>query len=56
MPARTGNNIAPDTVARLSKVDGIVGVKDSSGNFDNMKQYIELTDPRPSACSPATMP
>ena len=45
MPARTGNNIAPDTVARLSKVDGIVGVKDSSGNFDNMKQYIELTDP-----------
>lgn len=45
MPARTGNNINPDTVARLSKVEGIVGVKDSSGNFDNMKQYIELTDP-----------
>lgn len=45
MPARTGNNINPDTVARLSKVDGILGVKDSSGNFDNMKQYIELTDP-----------
>ena len=45
MPARTGNNINPDTVARLSKVPGIVGVKDSSGNFDNMKQYIELTDP-----------
>lgn len=45
MPARTGSNIAPDTVARLSKVEGIIGVKDSSGNFDNMKQYIELTDP-----------
>lgn len=45
MPARTGNNINPDTVARLSKVSGVVGVKDSSGNFDNMKQYIELTDP-----------
>lgn len=45
MPARTGNNINPDTVARLSKVPGIVGVKDSGGNFDNMKQYIELTDP-----------
>lgn len=45
MPARTGNNINPDTVARLSKVEGIIGVKDSSGNFDNMKQYIELTDP-----------
>ena len=45
MPARTGNNLAPDTVARLSKIENIIGVKDSSGNFDNMKQYIELTDP-----------
>ncbi|MEA4933829.1 MAG: 4-hydroxy-tetrahydrodipicolinate synthase [Lawsonibacter sp.] len=45
MPARTGNNINPETVAKLSKVNNIVGVKDSGGNFDNMKQYIELTDP-----------
>lgn len=45
MPARTGNNLNPDTVAKLSKIPNIVGVKDSSGNFDNMKQYIELTDP-----------
>ena len=44
MPARTGNNIAPDTVAKLSRVENIVGVKDSSGNFDNMLQYIEMTD------------
>ena len=44
MPARTGNNIAPDTVAKLSKVEGIAGIKDSSGNFDNMLQYIEKTD------------
>lgn len=44
MPARTGVNIAPDTVAKLSRVDGIVGIKDSSGNFDNMLQYIEKTD------------
>ena len=45
MPARTGNNLNPDTVARLSKVENIVGIKDSSGNFDNMLQYIENTDP-----------
>ncbi|MGE4276664.1 MAG: 4-hydroxy-tetrahydrodipicolinate synthase [Lawsonibacter sp.] len=45
MPARTGNNLNPDTVAKLSKVNNIVGVKDSGGNFDNMKQYIELTNP-----------
>lgn len=43
IPARTGINIAPATVARLAEIDNIVGVKDSSGNFDNMKQYIELT-------------
>ncbi len=44
IPARTGNAMAPATVARLAKdAPNIVGAKDSSGNFDNMKQYIELT-------------
>lgn len=43
IPARTGNSLAPDTVELLSHVDNIVGVKDSSGNFDNMLQYIEKT-------------
>lgn len=43
IPARTGNSIAPATVAKLSKITNIVGVKDSSGNFDNMLQYIEVT-------------
>lgn len=44
IPARTGNAIAPATVKELSKIDNIIGVKDSSGNFDNILQYIELTD------------
>ena len=36
--------MAPATVARLAKdAPNIVGAKDSSGNFDNMKQYVELT-------------
>ena len=43
IPARTGNALAPATVARLSHIPNIVGVKDSSGNFDNMLQYIEQT-------------
>lgn len=43
IPARTGNALAPATVARLAKIDNIVGAKDSSGNFDNMLQYIEQT-------------
>lgn len=43
IPARTGNSLAPATVAKLARIDNIVGAKDSSGNFDNMLQYIELT-------------
>lgn len=46
IPARTGNALAPATVARLSKIENIVGAKDSSGNFDNMLQYIEQTRDR----------
>lgn len=43
IPARTGNSLSPALVERLSAVDNIVGAKDSSGNFDNMLQYIERT-------------
>lgn len=44
IPARTGVNIAPATVARVAEVEGIVGVKDSSGNFDQILQYISVTE------------
>lgn len=43
IPARTGNALAPATVGKLSKLANIVGAKDSSGNFDNILQYIEQT-------------
>lgn len=46
IPARTGNALSPETVEKLSKISNIVGVKDSSGNFDNMLQYIEKTRER----------
>ena len=46
IPARTGNTIQPATVEKLSRIDNIVGVKDSSGNFDNILQYIERTRDR----------
>ena len=46
IPARTGNSLAPATVGKLSKIKNIVGVKDSSGNFDNILQYIEQTRER----------
>lgn len=44
IPARTGNKLLPETVARLAKdVDVIMGVKDSSGDWDNLLAYITLT-------------
>ena len=43
IPARTGNALTPATVQKLSQVPNIIGVKDSSGNFDNILQYIEKT-------------
>ena len=44
IPARTGNRIFPETLARLAKdVDVIVGVKDSSGDWDNLQAYIDVT-------------
>ena len=44
IPARTNVNLNPSTVARLAAIENIVGIKDSSGNFDNILQYLELTD------------
>ena len=44
IPARTGNAITRETVAKLAQVENIIGIKDSSGNFDNTLQYLEATD------------
>ncbi len=41
IPARTGNAIAPATVVKLSRIDNIVGAKNSSGNFTNILAYID---------------
>jgi 4-hydroxy-tetrahydrodipicolinate synthase len=44
IPARTGNKLLPETVAKLAKdVDVIIGAKDSSGDWENLKSYINLT-------------
>lgn len=43
MPARTGNNIDPSTAAKLAEIPNIAGIKDSSGNWDNLKGYITAT-------------
>ncbi len=43
IPSRTGMDLEPETVATLAKVPNIVGIKDSSGKFDNIQQYINVT-------------
>ncbi len=44
MPSRTNNTLYPETVAELSKIENIVGIKDSTGNFDQILKYLEVTD------------
>ncbi len=43
IPARTGASLAPATVGKLAEIENIAGIKDSSGNFNNILQYIEMT-------------
>lgn len=44
IPARTGNSIDYKTAARLANdCENVIGIKDSSGNFDNTLKYIENT-------------
>ncbi len=44
IPARTGNKLLPETVAKLAKdVDVILGAKDSSGDRENLLAYINQT-------------
>ncbi|MDX8045510.1 4-hydroxy-tetrahydrodipicolinate synthase [Gracilibacillus sp. S3-1-1] len=43
IPSKTGMNLEPETVGTLAKIPNIVGIKDSSGNFDNIRAYIEST-------------
>jgi 4-hydroxy-tetrahydrodipicolinate synthase len=44
VPGRTGISIAPETVARLSKIDTIVGIKEASGSMDQADQIMQLCD------------
>jgi len=44
-PARTHVNLSPDLVARLSRIDNIVGIKDSTGDLTLTTEYIRRTEP-----------
>ncbi len=40
VPGRTGSNITPETVLRLADVQGIVGVKEASGNINQVQRIL----------------
>ena len=46
IPARTNINVSPYVVKVLSENKYIVGIKDSSGNMDNLKSYIDASEGR----------
>ncbi|MBU0477812.1 4-hydroxy-tetrahydrodipicolinate synthase [bacterium] len=44
VPSRTGISILPKTVAELSKIDNIIGIKEASGSLDQVSDIIGLCD------------
>lgn len=42
--SRTGVNIEPDTMAKLSQVKGIIGVKEASGSLEQMARIKKVCD------------
>ena len=42
VPSRTGVNILPETVLKLSKIKYISGIKEASGNFSQISKLIEI--------------
>jgi 4-hydroxy-tetrahydrodipicolinate synthase len=43
VPGRTGQNLSPETVARLAEIDNIVGIKEATGNLDQASEIRRLT-------------
>lgn len=44
VPSRTGISMLPETVARLSKIENIVAIKEASGSVDQTSQILSLCD------------
>lgn len=42
VPGRTGSNIMPETVARLAEETGIVGIKEASGDLEQIKEILSI--------------
>ena len=47
IPARTGNSIDPGLLRKLESQENIIALKDSSGNIENVKSFIDIADDIP---------
>lgn len=45
IPGRTGQNLLPETVVRLSEISNIVAIKEASGNLEQVSHIRRLTSP-----------
>ncbi len=45
VPGRTSVNMLPETVARCTKLKNVVGIKEASGNLEQIKKVSELCGP-----------
>jgi 4-hydroxy-tetrahydrodipicolinate synthase len=45
VPGRTGQNLQPETIARLAELPNVVAVKEASGSLDQASQIRRLTPP-----------
>jgi 4-hydroxy-tetrahydrodipicolinate synthase len=45
IPGRTGQNLLPETVARLAEIPNICSIKEASGNLDQVSHVRQLTPP-----------
>lgn len=46
VPSRTGVNMLPSTFSRLADIPNIVGIKEASGNMEQITEYIRLSSDR----------
>lgn len=44
VPSRTGTNMTPETVVRLSRVENIIGIKEAAGNLSQVTEIIRGVD------------
>lgn len=45
IPGRTGQNLHPETVAKLAEISNVVAIKEASGDLDQVSQIRRLTPP-----------